>query len=194
MSTDAIVLASTSRHRAALLERLGLDFETVAPEVDERAVEARGLEPRELAEALADAKAEAVAARSPERIVIGSDQVCALGPEVLHKPGTEERAIEMLEALAGRSHELITAVTVRRGERVLRHTDIATLAMRPLTRDRIERYVRADRPLDCAGSYMLERRGIALFERIDCDDHSAITGLPLIALVSMLRTLGVELP
>jgi septum formation protein len=189
-----LILASTSRYRAALLARLGLPFETVAPEVDERSLEEPGLEPRAAAERLARAKAAAVAARRPGAIVIGSDQVCAAGDQVLHKPGTRERAVEQLLALAGRTHELITAVAVQAPGRVLEHTDVSRLTMRPLERAALERYVDADQPLDCAGAYKLEERGVALFSRIECADASAITGLPLMALVEMLDSLGIVVP
>ena len=189
-----LVLASTSRYRAELLRRLGLTFEQRGPEVDERAIEAQGMPPRALAETLAAAKADAVASELPDSIVIGSDQVCACEGRVLHKPGSEERAVEQLAGLAGRTHELITAVRVRLGERVLDHTDVARLTMRALDRDALARYVRADQPLDCAGAYKLEALGIALFERVESEDHSAITGLPLIAVRRMLGELGLQLP
>lgn len=189
-----VVLASTSPYRRALLERTGLVFAQAAPDVDEDAFKARGLAPRALAEALADAKAAAVAADAPDAIVIGSDQVCTIDGQVLSKPGTAARALEQLERLAGRTHELVTAVAVRRGDEVRAHTDVARLTLRPLGRAALERYVAADRPLDCAGAYKLEERGVALFERVACEDHSAITGLPMIATLRLLRSFGVELP
>jgi septum formation protein len=194
MDTRPIVLASTSRYRAELLRRAGVTFEALPPAVDERAIESEGYSPRELAERLAEAKARAVAATRPDAIVIGSDQVCALDLEVLHKPGSVERAVESLTKLAGRTHELITAVCICSPEGIERHTDVARLSMRTLDRTEIERYVAHDSPLDCAGAYKLEERGIALFESVRCDDHSAITGLPLIAVISILRRLGVALP
>ncbi len=189
-----LVLASTSAYRRDLLARLGLPFRCVDPGLDEDAFKRADLPPRALAEALAAAKAEAVAAREPTAAVIGGDQVVAVGGRVLGKPGTAERAAEQLAAIAGRSFELITAMAVVHDGRVLAHTDIATLHTRRLTPDEISRYVAADRPIDCAGSFKLEALGIALFERIDCADHSAITGLPLIALVSILRGLGFAVP
>ncbi|MEO0652725.1 MAG: Maf family nucleotide pyrophosphatase [Planctomycetota bacterium] len=189
-----LVLASTSRYRAALLARLGVAFEQVAPSVDERALEADGLDPHRLAETLAEAKAAAVAASRPEAIVIGSDQVCALGSEVLHKPGSEARAREMLAKLSGRRHQLITAVAVHGPRGRERHTDVAELAMRALEADAIARYVAADQPLDCAGSYKLEALGVALFDAVRCEDHSAITGLPMLATVRLLRAQGLSLP
>ena len=191
-----LILASTSPYRKALLDRLGVPFRCVDPGVDEAMVQAGmvGATPRALAEALAGLKAAAVADRFPESVVIGGDQVVALDDQILGKPGTEAKAVAQLEALAGRAHELITALAVARGQRIIRHSDVATLHVRPLSRAAIERYVAADRPVDCAGSYKLEARGIALFERIEAEDHSAITGLPLIGLTSILLDLGFAIP
>jgi septum formation protein len=189
-----VILASTSPYRRQLLERLGLPFEVEAPGVDEGTVQGLGYAPRRLAEELAAAKAAAVARRHPAALVIGSDQVCALGERIFGKPGTAAAAVEQLSLLSGRTHELLTAVCLRRGEQVLSHTDVARLTLRELPLEALGRYVAADRPLDCAGSYKLEQRGIALFERLECEDHSAITGLPLLALCRMLRAFGVELP
>ena len=102
--------------------------------------------------------------------------------------------MNQLRAMSGKSHELITSIAVWNGGRLIAHTDVTTLTMRRLTRGEVERYVEADSPLDCAGSYKLEARGIALFERIDSSDHSAVTGLPLIALTTILRGLGYPIP
>ncbi|MGE0711123.1 MAG: nucleoside triphosphate pyrophosphatase [Planctomycetota bacterium] len=188
-----LILASTSRYRREQLERLGLVFSCEAPGVDERAVAPAGAAPRALAAHLARAKADAVAARHPQAIVIGGDQVCAHAGEVLGKPGTVERAVAQLLRLQGSTHQLVTAICLRQGERVLTHEDVTELEMRPLSEASVRRYVAADDPLDCAGSYKLEARGIALFEAIRSEDWSAITGLPLLALARMLRQLGLEL-
>lgn len=190
----AIILASTSPYRRALLGRLGLPFDCVAPPIDEEALKDPALAPRALAEALAAAKADSVAATHPDAIVIGSDQLVSCDGRILGKPGDADRAVGQLLALSGRSHLLITAMAVRAGGRLHRHTDLTTLAMRRLGRPEIERYVEADRPFDCAGGYKLEARGIVLFESIESADHTAITGLPLIGLTTILRDLGVTLP
>ncbi|MEZ5977801.1 MAG: nucleoside triphosphate pyrophosphatase [Planctomycetota bacterium] len=189
-----LVLASTSTYRRDLLARLGLPFEQRAPRVDEDAWKAKGLAPRDLAAALAREKARAVAAELPGATVIGSDQVCALGDLVLDKPGSEERAREQLARLAGRTHELLTAVCVLGPDGEWEHLDVATLAVRALDAEQVARYVAADRPLDCAGSYKLESRGIALFESLACADHTAIVGLPLVALANELVRRGARLP
>ncbi|MGC6488618.1 MAG: Maf family protein [Planctomycetota bacterium] len=189
-----LVLASTSRYRRALLERLQLPFEAVPPGVDEGAVKAQGGDPRALVEELARQKAEAVLARRPDAVVIGSDQAGVLDGRVLDKPGTEANARAQLGALRGRPHELVTAVAVAHPGGLMRFTDVTTLVMRDLDDDEIARYVAAEQPLDCAGSYKIEGLGIALFERVESRDHTAIVGLPLIDLVGALRSLGFRLP
>ena len=189
-----VVLASTSVYRRELLARLGVPFRWVAPRFDEAALSREGKTPRAVAEALAEGKAVSIAVLERGATVIGCDQLVALEGRVLGQPGSLERAIEQLLALAGRSHELITALVVLHNEQSCRHTDVSRLRMRPLTRRQIERYVEHDRPVDCAGSYKLEQRGIVLFESIATEDQSAITGLPLIRLTSILRTLGHAVP
>lgn len=189
-----IVLASSSPYRKLLLERLGLDFEVVRPDVDEEAK--RHLPPAEMARALAVAKARAVDV--PGALVIGSDQVVEVDGEALGKPGSESAAVAQLSRLAGRSHHLLTAVAVHDTAtgRVEADLDVHTLTMRPLTRAQLAGYVARDRPLDCAGSYRFEARGIALFERIEADpdtaDDTAIVGLPLMKLCRLLRRFGVD--
>lgn len=191
-----LVLASTSGYRRSLLERLGVPFRCRAPLCHESELqrESAGLEPRQLAEKLALAKASSLVAAEPGSAIIGCDQLVSFGGRVFGKPGTAQRAVDQLLSLSGETHELITALVVIRGDARFRHTDVTRLGMRPLSRDAIERYVAADRPFDCAGSYKLEARGIALFDRIESEDHSAITGLPLIALVTILRVLGFAIP
>lgn len=189
-----LVLASTSPYRRALLERLGVPFRCRAPEVIEETVKAQGHAPRDLAERLALAKALSLIDLEASATLIGSDQVVALEGRVLGKPGSIAGAEAQLAQLAGRSHDLITALAVWQGGTVRRHTDVTTLTMRPLTPEAIARYVAADRPVDCAGSYKLEARGIVLFERIESRDQSAITGLPLIALTTILRDFGYAIP
>ena len=190
-----LVLASTSRYRKELLSRLGVDFQCQAPGVDEDEVKAdRSLSPRQVAEVLAERKARAVAERLPGAVVIGSDQLAHLDGEVLGKPGSHQGACAQLGRLAGRTHELVTAVCVVHPGGVERVTDLAHLAMRPLSAAAIARYVDADQPLDCAGAYKLECRGIALFSAVRCADHTAITGLPLIWTAGVLARLGFAFP
>lgn len=188
-----LILASTSRHRRGLLERAGFVFDVVAPGVDEDALK-DDRPGRDLALMLAQAKARAVAATRPEAIVIGSDQVCMLGEERFDKGGSRSAAVEQLTALAGKTHELVTAVAVMHGGATHSHVEVSRLTMRPLTPAQIARYVDADDPIDCSGSYRLESRGITLFERIEASDHSAIVGLPMLTLVTLLQRFGVIIP
>ena len=191
-----LILASTSPYRKALVERLGVPFRRVDPMLDESALKSKmgKTSPQALAESLAMAKAGAVTARFPESAVIGGDQVVAFDGQILGKPGSDERAVAQLWSMSGRSHELITAMVVIAPGRTFPTTDVATLRLRRLSLEAIRRYVEADHPSDCAGSYKLEARGITLFDRIEADDHSAITGIPLIALTSILIELGFEIP
>jgi septum formation protein len=192
----ALVLASTSVYRRTLLERLDIPFSCRAPRCDEGAIQAglANLEPRLLAEKLALAKASSLQDEESDAAIIGCDQLVWFEGRIFGKPGTVERAIDQLAAMAGRTHELVTALVVLRGGEVHRHTDTTRLRMRRLSREAIERYVAADRPLDCAGAYKLESRGIVLFDRIETEDHTAITGLPLIALASILADMGFMIP
>jgi septum formation protein len=191
-----LILASTSAYRRAQLERLGVPFRCRAPLCDESAIqrEATDTLPRLLAENLALAKASSLVTEEPDAAIIGCDQLVSCEGQIYGKPRTADRAIAQLLAMAGKTHELITALVVIRGDDSYLHTDITRLRMRPLARDAIERYVHMDQPMDCAGSYKVESRGIALFDRIESDDQSAITGLPLIALVTILRELGFAIP
>lgn len=191
-----VILASTSVYRRTLMERLGIPFRCLAPGCDESALhrESAGMEPHALAEKLAFAKAMSLVPEVSGATIIGCDQLVSFEGRVFGKPGSLRGAVEQLESMSGRTHELITAMIVLRGEDAFRHTDVTRLTMRALLREAIERYVEADRPIDCAGSYKLEARGIALFDRIESRDHTAITGLPMMALVSILRDLGYPIP
>lgn len=185
-----LILASTSKYRKELLGRLGIPFEAVSPVCDEESYLARGLAPRELATTLATAKAFSLAAEFPDAAILGSDQVATIDGKILGKPGTHARAMEQLQLMSGRTHQLITAVTIAARGELFGFCDITRLTMRPLTEGEISRYLEADQPLDCAGSYKLECRGITLFSAIESRDHTAIVGLPLIEVTSILRSLG----
>lgn len=189
-----LVLASTSTYRRALLARLGIPFRGRPPACDESALKQGHSNPIQLAERLAQAKAASLVLEEKTAAIIGCDQLVSFKGRVFGKPGTVENAVDQLVTLSGQTHELITAMVVMQGDRTFRHTDVTFLQMRPLSRAAIERYVSQDQPLDCAGSYKLESRGIVMFERIESQDQTAITGLPLIALVSILRDLGFEIP
>ena len=189
-----LLLASTSTYRRALLARLSLPFDVVAPDVPEE--ELANEPPATRARRLAIAKAQAVAQRHPEAIVLGSDQVASVGARVLHKPAVALSCREQLTALSGNSANFHTACAVI-GERArcnLIHVDITTVVFRALTKDEIDRYIERDRPFDCAGGFKAESLGIALFERIDSSDRTALIGLQLIWLASALRRCGYSVP
>jgi septum formation protein len=188
-----LILASTSRYRRELLERLGLPFNIARPEVDESPL--AGETAPDLARRLAHAKASAIAAQHPEATIIGSDQVAALGNQFLGKPGTRENALAQLGALSGHEAVFHTAVCVlQRAEPPREAMDATVVRFRKLTAAEIERYIDAEQPLDCAGSFKSERMGIALLERIETLDPTALVGLPLLALSRLLREKGFALP
>lgn len=188
-----MILASTSKYRGALLSQLGWEFEAVAPGVDEDKVKSNGMNPGELALLLSKFKAEAVFAKRPESCVIGSDQVCTMDGKIFSKPGTVEKATEQISQMQGKSHELLTAVTIISPKGIESFLNRTVLHMRPLTLAQIHSYVNDDLPLDCAGSYELESKGIKLFSQIEMSDQTAIIGLPLIELTEKLLKLGYPL-
>ena len=186
----ALILASTSRYRRELLQRLRLPFEVLSPEVDETPLP--GEAPAALALRLALAKARAVQARQPGAVVIGSDQVADLDGEPIGKPHTHERAVAQLTRLSGRSVVFQTGVAV-----VAPGFERALLApvrvrFRALAASEIEHYLRLEQPYDCAGSAKSETLGIALLEAIDSDDPTALVGLPLIRTCALLRAAGID--
>ncbi|MCA9069609.1 MAG: septum formation protein Maf [Planctomycetaceae bacterium] len=189
-----LILASTSPYRKAQLQQLQIPFDVMASNVDEEEFKRREHRPRGLALQLALAKAEQIAKDHPDAVVIGGDQLVSFDSEILGKPHTQEKAIEQLMQLSGQKHVLITAVAVcHRGVRQT-HLDETQMWMRHFNHDTAERYVEIDQPLDCAGAYKIESLGISLFERIETKDHTAITGLPLLAISKLLNALGINVP
>lgn len=189
-----LILASTSRYRCALLERFGLPFEAVSPGVDEAPL--AGETPRARASRLSLAKASAVAERYPGTIVIGSDQVAALGDRVLDKPGNESTCIAQLSTLSGARAEFFTGCAVVGFGTPFKeeHLDVTTVNFRVLDDGDIRRYVQREQPFDCAGGFKVEALGIALFNSVESQDPTALIGLPLIWLASALRKAGYRLP
>ena len=193
MANTSIVLASSSRYRRELLQRLGLPFESWSPEVDEAALPAEP--PRETAIRLARAKATAGARKFPKAWVIGSDQVADLDGLPLGKPGTHERAVAQLRQMRGRTVIFQTAVAVVCRASGFEQASLAAVKVRfrQLSDEAIENYLRAEQPYDCAGSAKSEGLGIALLESIDNDDPTALVGLPLIRTSRLLRQAGIKL-
>jgi septum formation protein len=189
-----LILASTSRYRRSLLERLGIDFTAVPPETSEDALP--GELPPDRALRLAIAKAQAIATHRPDAVVIGSDQVAALGSQALDKPGDATRCRAQLAAASGSSARFHTACAVIAPQAGIRmvHIDTTTVFFRSLTQREIERYVERERPFDCAGGFRAEGLGISLFESIESRDPTALIGLPLIWLACALRRAGFPLP
>lgn len=189
-----LILASTSRYRAALLARLGVQFEVAAPGVEEAAQDG---EPADtMAKRLAREKALAVSARFPDAVVIGSDQVAICAARRLGKPGTAEAALAQLQHQRGQITEFFTAVCFARGPEVL-WEDTVTTRVRwreasELTDAVLARYVEIEEPLDCAGAAKSEGLGLALVAGIDSDDPTALIGLPLISCQSALTRLGLS--
>jgi len=187
-----LILASTSRYRRELLERLRLSFEVIAPGVDE--TPEPGEVPAALAQRLAIAKAQAVAVQHPDAVVIGSDQVADLDGEPIGKPGSHERALAQLRKMSGRSVVFQTAVAVACDTRRFCKSVLVpvTVRFRRLDDDEIERYLHAEQPYDCAGSARSESLGIALLDAIESDDPTALVGLPLIRTSALLREAGID--
>ena len=185
-----IVLASQSPRRKELLGKMGLEFTTKAPEIDETALS--GLPARQLVEALSREKALwAARQEDPEAIVIGSDTVVVRDGEILGKPASPAQAEEMLAALSGRSHEVCTGITVCQGDRVVSQVEVTQVTFRHLTPQEIARYVRTGEPMDKAGAYGIQGLGALLVEGIQ-GDYSAVVGLPVCRLGRILLDFGVD--
>lgn len=183
-----LILGSTSPYRRMLLERLRVPFEVARPDVAEDVVP--GEAPVDRARRLAVAKAQAVARHHPRAVVIGSDQVAALGERILDKPGDAPTCRAQLAALSGNTARFFTACAL--GDDV--HVDTTSVVFRTLSAEEISRYVEAERPFDCAGGFKVEALGISLFERVETSDPTALIGLPLVWLARALRAAGFAVP
>ena len=192
MNSQPLVLASTSIYRSQLLSTLQLPFQTAAPDVDETPL------PGESAERtswrLAQAKAQVVAKRFPDALIIGSDQVALLDGQQIGKPLNHDNAVRQLSTMRGKTVTFYTALTLLNAASGAMQTDVAItkVSFRDLRNEEIERYLKKEQPYHCAGSAKSEGLGIALISRIEGDDPNALIGLPLILLVSMLEKQGVR--
>ncbi len=186
-----IVLASESPYRKAQLSSLGLSFDTQKPLIDEEKEKAGFHTPASMAMGLA--KLKAISLKAPSQIVIGGDQLVDLNGTILGKPHTRERAISQLMEMQNKTHRILTALVVVTPDEFFEHLDITTLHMKKLTAGEIEAYVDLDLPLDCAGSYKIEKNGRQLFSKIETQDFSSIEGLPLLKLTEILQNLGYEI-
>jgi MAF protein len=189
-----LVLASTSPFRKALLQRLVVDFKTLSPEVDEAVLEGESAEA--MVKRLSEAKARAGETDYPDALIIGSDQVAVCDDDVLGKPGNHENARRQLARLAGHRVSFLTGLCLYDSATGSAQLDMVPyhVTFRRLTDEQIERYLRAEQPYNCAGSFKSEGLGISLFESMQGEDPNALIGLPLIRLVSWLNEAGISIP
>lgn len=192
-----IILASTSQIRAQILARAGLDFATAPPRVDEEAIrdamQADGASPRDIADSLAEAKALKISDKNAQALVLGCDQILALGDVIFTKPETPDHAITQLHALRGQTHHLYSAIVIyQNGQPLWRHIGHARLTMRAMSDQALASYVAAEWESirHSVGCYKIEERGIQLFSQIDGDVFT-IQGLPLLPLLNYLALRGI---
>jgi len=185
-----LILASSSRYRANSLQQLKLEFTTSNPQVDEGALP--GESPDTLALRLAHAKAAAITAAHPGAVVIGADQVGVCNGRLLRKPSNPANAERELLAMSGQAAQFYSAVAVHDDSQTFGEVATTNLIFRSLSPRAVQYYVSVDNPIDCAGAFKVESLGISLFTAINSDDPSALVGLPLIALVSMLMKCGIH--
>ena len=193
------ILASTSVYRRQQIQKIGINFDYLKPEIDEDAIKAKLLNekqtPQQIAERLSYAKGLSIADklnRKDSWLVLSGDQVVSFNSECLGKPHNLAGSMQQLTQLQGQTHQLITSVSLFSNSGVQNYTQITKLKMHSLSPDEIHNYVLKDEPYDCAGSYKIEQNGIALFESIESDDFSAIQGLPLLWLTKKLREYDYE--
>ncbi len=189
-----LLLASSSVYRRDLLSRLRLPFTCSSPDIDESHHQDETA--TELVKRLSLEKARALAARHPNHLIIGSDQVAVLDGQIIGKPHTHEKAHQQLTRTSGASVSFLTGLTLLNSQTGHYQTDCVpfTVHMRSLSAEQIERYLRAEQPYDCAGSFKAAGLGVSLFQRTEGDDATSLVGLPLIRLVDMLLAEGVEIP
>lgn len=192
MNKHTIVLASGSKYRQQLLQKLEIPFSFHSPDIDESAKENES--PIDLVKRLSLEKACASQHAYPNALIIGSDQVCVIDGKILGKPGTEKKAVEQLKAASGKHVTFYTGLTLLNSSSGLAQTDVEPFHVhfRVLSENEIRRYVQKEQPLDCAGSFKCESLGIALFEKLEGRDPNTLVGLPLIRLCEMLRAEGVD--
>ncbi|MBB4862449.1 MAF protein [Pseudomonas nitritireducens] len=189
-----LILASSSPYRRELLQRLRLPFECASPDIDETPLPGESAE--QLVRRLAESKARALAKRFPAHLIIGSDQAAVNGERILGKPHDIERATEQLLVASGHSVSFLTGLCLLNSQTGEARVDCIpfTVHFRELDEARIRRYLEAEKPFDCAGSFKAEGLGVSLFRRTEGDDATSLVGLPLIRLVDMLLAEQVPIP
>ena len=191
---ERLILASSSKYRKMLLQRFGIPFECLSPDIDESRNNDES--PAELVGRLADEKAASICRENPAAIVIGSDQIAVFENQLIGKPGSYQPAMKQLATFSGRVVEFLTAVSVQclASGFTEAHIDTTRVHFRKLESGEIERYLNTEKPFDCAGAFKVESLGITLFERVASKDPTALVGLPLIRTAAMLRRAGLRLP
>ncbi|MCJ1884454.1 Maf family nucleotide pyrophosphatase [Pseudomonas sp. LA21] len=189
-----LILASSSPYRRELLQRLRLPFECASPDIDESPLPDESA--KQLVRRLAESKARALAQRYPDHLIIGSDQAAVNGNRILGKPHDIERAIEQLKAASGKSVSFLTGLCLLNSRSGRSQVDCVpfTVHFRDLDDARIRRYLEAEQPFDCAGSFKAEGLGVSLFRSTEGEDATSLIGLPLIRLVDMLLAEQVLIP
>lgn len=191
-SDRTLILGSSSPYRRELLERLGLNFTTDSPNIDESRMPGESAE--QLVKRLSYEKAKVIASKFDHALVIGSDQVAVNGDQILGKPGNEQKACEQLQQASGKCVTFLTGLCLFDSETDQFQLDVVPYSVyfRELTDDQIRTYVEREQPLNCAGSFKSEGLGVSLFEKMEGEDPTALIGLPLIRLITMLKNEGVE--
>ncbi len=188
-----IILASSSNYRKQLLLKLGITFTSIAPNIDESALDKES--PKQLALRLAQEKAQAIQEHNSKHLIIASDQVASCNNKILGKPKNHRNSIQQLKLQSGQAVQFFTAVCVldSSSNKIQTEIDICTVYFRKLTEQQIINYVNIEKPYDCAGGFKSEGLGITLLEKIEGDDPNALIGLPLIKLTSLLNNFGVSI-
>lgn len=188
-----LILGSTSVFRQNQLKQLAIAFTAFGADIDEDEVKNSGLSPLDISRELSLKKAQKVLEHFPDDVIIGADQVLNFNGEIFSKPKTKEKAFIQLKKLQGSMHELITSYAVVTKDKTEINTVVSKMYMKELSDEQIKKYIDIDEPLHSCGSYKLETLGIALFDKIECPDHSAIIGLPLIALTKTLSHFSINI-
>jgi len=188
----SLILGSSSPFRASLLEKLGLSFSTISPDIDEQTQDGETAE--QLVSRLSSQKAQAIAEQVDSGLIIGSDQVAVLNGDVLGKPGNHANAIEQLKAASGNKVRFLTGLTLLNASNGNSQSCVEPFDVhfKTLTDAQIEYYLRQEQPYQCAGSFKSEGFGISLFSKLDGDDPNSLIGLPLIRLIDMLLVEGID--
>ncbi|MEC8148282.1 MAG: Maf family nucleotide pyrophosphatase [Pseudomonadota bacterium] len=189
-----IILASASASRKKHLERLKVEFEAITPQINEDTLKNSYKDHLQLSRELSKLKARSVSSEYNQAIIISGDTITSFNGTILSKPRTKENAFKQLKILNGREHQVITSLVIKADNREFINTVVAQMKMRKLSDKQIVRYIDVDEPLYSCGSCRLDSMGISLFESINCEDYTAIIGIPLMWTAKTLSELGVSVP